>query len=176
MRRLLCLLCVGTLPACTAAAQRADLPTRAGRVVLHSPHFDEPDPVRGGLNCSASPLALYGFEGATVKNDAPAQLLVRVYRQTEPEPGTRLIAVLPGVQLQLTQRLQDGIAHDLPLQMEYAGITGPDGSIRLQAPPGFYRVKAMSIGFRGGEGIVHLRPWTRDSLHIRMDVSAICSP
>jgi hypothetical protein len=106
-----------------AVAQMEPLMTRADRIVLHSPHFDEPDPVRGPLNCAARPLRLFGFEAELSPSDSLSTLHVRVLRYVEPELGTTRFEPLLGAAVRPTHLLAEGVANELPIAEGFVGLT-----------------------------------------------------
>ena len=170
-------LCAASLflfPISSAAGQNRESWSRSGRVVLYSPHFDEPDPAEYHFACSPKSMRLYGFEHASATGDSVARLAVRVFHLAGPEkPG---YVPLPEAVVQLTHRIIDGIEEALPLGGGFAGSTGPDGLTHLRAAPGIYRVKVMGIRHRTGEGLIQMRALAADSLHAYVHQSAVCRP
>jgi hypothetical protein len=156
--------------------QRSTTTSRAQRVVIHSPHFDEPDPERGHLNCAARPVRLFGFETASNSTDSASTMHVRVFRSLTPEPGVIQHVSLNGVIVQLTHLIDNGSERRLPVTLRFGGTTSADGGLHLSAPPGVYRIRVMNIGYRSGEGVIQFRHFARDSLHVFMDEAAICVP
>lgn len=150
--------------------------SRAHRVVIHSPHFDEPDPEQGVLNCPAKPAQMFGFESDEVHGDSVSKLRVRVLSWLAPEPGVVRNIGLNGALLQLTHQVVGGSEQQLPRTARYAGITGSNGGLDISVPPGVYRLKVAHIGYRSGEGVIQFRQFAHDSLHVYLDQAAICAP
>jgi hypothetical protein len=157
-----------------AVAQVENLMTRADRIVLHSPHFDEPDPVRGPLNCAARPLRLFGFETKLAPSDSFSTLHVRVLRYVEPELGTTRFEPLLGTMVRLSHLIAQGAVNELPIAAGFVGMTDEAGAVSLVARPGTYRLQIGHLGFRGGQGLVRIRPAASDSLRAYVEVAAIC--
>lgn len=158
-----------------------DALTRNGRVVVVSPHFDEPLPVGGGLSCPAGPMHLYGFEGGEAEPAPP--FLVRVFSY---EPGRRHEYVVPAdgrpigplapiqAMVRMTHRIEEEAEIALPLEPAWAQIADSTGTANLAVAPGLYRIKVEHIGFRSGEGVVRVRGTHRDSLHAYLFTAPIC--
>lgn len=157
-----------------AFAQAADPLSRQDRVVIHSPHFDEPDPTRGHLNCSARPLRLFGTESGPSGTESVPSLAVRVVRYVEPELGVTRFESLPGAMVQLTHHVAEDGDRELPRDPDRGGRTDADGIVIVRAPVGTYRLRLMGMGFRGGEGLIRIRDAPSDTVHAYMDVAAIC--
>lgn len=176
--RLVCMAVLLLTAAQGVVGQRPDsMPmSRAHRVVIYSPHFDEPDPERNGLNCAGKPARMFGFESDQTHRDAVSTLRVRVLSLRTLEPGVVRRIALDGASLQLTHRIEGESEQQLPLSARYAGIVGPDGGLDFSVPPGVYRLRVGYLGYRSGDGIIQFRQFAHDSLHVYLDQAAICSP
>lgn len=145
---------------------------RGERIVLASPHFDDPPPVISGLNCPAAPVYLIGFEGRAASR-AATELTMRTLKH----PNARrdpFEAALSDVLVRVVERIDDRETRLLPAAPPWVLITDSAGYGNLVVPSGVYRVQFQWIGYRPGIGTLQLRAADGDSLHVYMDAAAAC--
>ena len=167
--RLLLLIAMG---GCAAAGQQVGVGDRGERIVVTSPHFDDPPPVLSGLNCPAASVYLIGFEGR-----ADARVVTELKMRTLKHPNARrdpFDAALPDVLVRVIERMDDRETVLLPAAPPWVFMTDSAGYGSVVVPPGVYRVQFRRIGYRPGIGTLQLRAADGDSLHAYMDAAAIC--
>jgi len=151
------------------------LAPRADRLVLLSPHFDEPVLGHGGLSCPAAPAHFFGAEGY-LSADRPASLSVQVgrYRGRDSEV-TRHPGPLPGAQISLVPHREGlDLTASFPEDPPYAAIADSMGLAEFSVPAGLYWVHAVLIGYRQGGVLIRLRPGASAELKVELDVQPIC--
>jgi hypothetical protein len=161
-----------------ALTERLD---REDRIVMYSPHFDEPVPHWGGLSCEAGPLHLYGFEGEGI--DAESRLRVRAFlydptltrEYVFPAEGSSKRALEPAeMMVRLTRRLDGDLEEDLPLDTTWVQMADETGLAVFTVPEGVYGIRFEHLGVRRDEGVVRVRGVRADSLHAYLIPGAIC--
>ena len=176
MLRSLPLLLLIAMGGCAAvgpvAQQRLGEGDRRERIVVTSPHFDDPPPVLSGLNCPAASVYLIGFEGR-----AASGAVTGLKMRTLKHPNARrdpFDAALPDVLVRVIERIDDRETGLLPAAAPWVLMTDSAGYGNFAVPPGVYRVQFQRIGYRPGMGTLQLRAADGDSLHAYMDAAAVC--
>ena len=167
------------LAACAVAnipveAQNSVPDARAGRVVLHSPHYDVPPPVWGSFSCPAQVPHLYGVEDTVQSTKDISRLAVRA----RTHPNSRSVEPdrpLGGVLLRLSHRLDAGSQEELPSEPPFAVVTDSRGEAELVVGAGVYRIEVGSVGYAGGDALIRIRPGVSDSLLIYLDQVVLCN-
>ena len=156
------------------AAQNSAPGARAGRVVLHSPHYDVPPPVWESFSCPAQVLHLYGVEDSVQSTKDISRLAVRA----RTHPSSRSVEPdrpLGGVLLRLSHRLDAGSQQELPSKAPFVVGTDSRGEAELVVEAGVYRIEVGSVGYSGGDGLIRVRPGATDSLLMYLDQVVLCN-
>ena len=154
---------------------------RRDRVVVYSPHFDEPLPHWGGLSCPSGPMHLYGFEGSTVETASSFRVraffydptLIREHVSPVDRSGKRALEPAE-VTVRLTRRIEAGAEEPLPLDTVWAQVADTTGLAVFTVPEGLYGIRFDYPGVGRDEGVVRIRPARADSLHAYLIPGAIC--
>ena len=170
MIRFSCILGVLLVSRSTSAQSTSDW-SREDRVVLSSPHFDIMPRPFGLLNCPTQPMRLYGFEHAGDQSAAPL-LAIRLSRHRT-EQGDPQMEPLPDTYVRLSSRWDGSTFVSLPPTPDWVVRSDSLGVVRLQAPSGVYEFRVL-VGQPVGTGVIRIRPGSRDSLHVHIELGRLC--
>jgi hypothetical protein len=161
-------------------ASLADL-SRDTLIVVFSPHFDEPIPPGGALNCPTGPMHLYGFEGDEIEGESSFRVRVFNYDPTSldeyvfPVDGSVRKPLLPiEATVLLTRRFDGGTEAEMPQGTIWRQSADSTGLAVFEVPPGVYAIRFQFTGVRREEGVLRIREARSDSLHAYLIPGAIC--
>lgn len=160
----------GAWGATEASAQDATEYLRSERVVLHSPHFDQPLE-QGAMGCPPpAPAAFFGARSSTTSDSSG--LAITVERQRYSEVIIRRPSPADSSKIAMGALFTFA---SLPGRADTTHVIADDeGRATVLLQPGVYEVEPALIGFGSGRGIVRVRESHMDSLLVRMSVRAVC--
>jgi hypothetical protein len=146
----------------------------ADRIVIDSPHFDEPPPPSwSGFNCPGGPLYTVARPGRTL-SDGTANLVFQVKSYPRGGDGAAGGNPVPGAIVALIARIGEEHEDTLTLDRRWAGTVDSLGMVILNVRAGIYRMRVSMIGWKSGELVLRARPNREDSVVVYMDRQAIC--
>ena len=145
-----------------------------GRVVVYSPHYDEPPPEQWGpLNCPGGAVHAIGRKGySTSSRDSGLVFEVRSYpRGGGNQPGDQ---PMHAALVRFKTEISGATERSLPLDGRWAAQTDSAGVAHFSVAPGVYRVSIQSIGWRSGDITVRATRGRSDSVRVWIDQQAVC--
>jgi hypothetical protein len=171
------MLSLAIMAACGPAARHAPVGPDGGvadRIVIESPHFDEPPPPSWrGLSCPGGPLYAVAKPGGTL-SDGTANLVFQVKSYPRGGDGAAGGNPIPGVIVAFFARIGEEHEDTLTLGRRWAGPVDSLGVVILNVRAGIYRTRVSMIGWKSGELVLRARPNREDSVVVYMDRAAIC--
>jgi hypothetical protein len=145
------------------------------RVVLVSPHFDEPIRGHGGLSCPAAPAQFFATttsrEGA---ESAGLTVQVEPFRGREVELNSQRGPIADAMVLVVPHSEGLDLRSSFP-EHPTIGLTADSlGIANTTLPPGLYWVHVSMIGRRDGGALIQLGPSTQTLLRVQLDEQVLC--